>query len=188
VFTAQTPAFTTGDGHCSLADFNRDGRFDIISPDGKGQAFISFGLPGGKFDTRSQVDVPGVFPVDFDFGDVNGDGFTDVVLANGNLGTNTIEVLIGQTGGSFVRSGAIPVGKKVVRFALATLDTGSTLDLAVVTERPAEFPPAGSTNQLQVLLGDANGGFLAQTPIPLLDRPSDVLAGDLNGDGLNDRS
>ena len=123
--------------------------------------------------------MPGGFPVDFDLGDVNADGFTDVVVANG-AEPSTVEVLIGQTGGSFVRSGAISIGTKAIRLTLATLDAGSTLDLAVVTE------PAGSSNQLQILFGDASGGFLAQTPIPLPDRPSDVLAGDLNGDGQND--
>lgn len=181
-FTAQTPAFTYNDGNCLLADFNRDGMLDLLSSV-NGEAFFSFGLPGAKFDTRSQVIIPRMGPRDFELADINADGWTDVVIAN--VTSNTVEIAYGQPGGRLVPSNSVPIGRQVTALTVAALNHDGVLDLAVVTERP-EFPPAGSSNQLHILHGNGAGGFVAQAPITLADRPGDVLAGDLNGDGRTD--
>ncbi|MBI2929471.1 MAG: VCBS repeat-containing protein [Verrucomicrobia bacterium] len=181
-FTPQTPAFAEGGENVVLADMDRDGRLDLVTPAGSSH-IISYGLLGGRFDTRSQVTIPRLSPPDLEIADVNADGQLDVLLAN--VSANNVEVALGQSNGSFVRATPVPVGADVRGLVAAKLDRGITLDLAVVTERP-EFPRGNPANALHILAGDGTGGFVAKLNFTLPNRPSDVLAGDLNGDGDTD--
>ncbi len=181
-FVVQTPAFTSAQGDCLLADFNRDGRLDLLSRASNGY-FISRGLGDGRFDTRAQASVADMSATAFDVTDVDRDGSVDVLILNATL--DTVEVLAGAPGGGFTHAGSIAVGPQVVALVTANLDSGNAPDLAVVTERPANNP-GESVNELRVFLGDGSGGFVAQAPVALPDRPYDLLAGDLTGDGLDD--
>ena len=181
-FVAQSPAFTAAQGDCLLGDFTRDGRLDLLSR-ASGGYFITAGLGDGRFDTRLQVIVPDMYATSFDVADVNLDGSIDVLIPNETL--DSVEVITGASEGEFAHSGSVPVGPQIVALAAANIDPGNSPDLAVVTERPANNP-GDSMNELHVFLGDGSGGFAAQVPMPLPDRPYDLLAGDLTGDGLDD--
>ncbi|HXG46298.1 MAG TPA: VCBS repeat-containing protein, partial [Methylomirabilota bacterium] len=182
-FTAQTPAFTHNGGNCLLADFNGDGLLDLLSVVGGNQAFISPGLGGGRFDTRLDVIIPGLSPRAHVEQDMNLDGLLDIVVADQR--SNVVYLLVGQGDGRFGVTNPVPVGPQVAGVVAARLNADALPDLAVITERP-EFPSAGSSNQLHLLVANGTGGFTAQTPLSLPDRPSAVLAGDLNGDGRDD--
>ena len=182
LFTAQTPAFTANTGSSLLGDFNHDGRVDLFTPT-SGGPIISLGLGSGAFDTAKQITIPGLDPTDMEFADVNSDGLIDVLLANRR--SNSVEVFYSHAGSMLTYDHSIPIGSQVLALTSAMLDAGSNIDLAVITIRP-DFSPGTSSNQLHVLLGAGNGQFQAQPVIPLSDRPFDVVAGDLNGDGHND--
>jgi hypothetical protein len=182
VFAAQTPAFTSNTGTALLADFNSDGRLDLLTPLSSGP-FLSLGIGSAAFDTATEVSVPGLFPTDLEIADINGDGVKDLLVANANA--STIEVILGHTGGSFTYDHPIPIGPQVQALTSAKLHGGTVLDLAVVTIRP-DFSPGNASNQLHVLVGNGAGSFQAQPVIPLTDRPSDVVAADINGDGNMD--
>ena len=178
-FTTQTPAYTTAAGTCLLADLTGDGLLDLLSP----SYFISEGLPGGRFGTRVDVTVEGMYATDFTLVDVDDDGSMDAVFPNKNQ--HTVELLLGSDSGSFTHTGTIPVGEKISKLTIGQFNEDTAIDLAVITERP-DFIPGDSQNQLHVLLGDGSGGFTAEPPVDLAEKPTDVLAGDIDGDGLAD--
>lgn len=184
-FTPKTPAFTTSGGQVFMADFNGDTMLDLLANGDEGKIFLSPGLPGAAFDTRWQYIIPLINLSAYDVGDLNSDGFPDVVAADGNLRTNTLEVLLNAGGTNLTRSSSFIIGPQVQAIKLGRFDTGTTLDLAVLSKYES-FSRANPTNQLQIFLGNGAGGFTAQTPIPLSEVPSDLLAGDVNGDGQTD--
>src|SRR5262249_11584008 len=157
-------------GTALLADFNGDGRLDLLTPVSNGP-FLSLGTGAGSFDTPSEVSVPSLFPTDIEIAAINGDGFKDLLVAN--AGSNTVEVILCHAGGTFPYDHPIPIGPQVQALTSAKLHGGTSLDLAVVTLRP-DFSPGTASNQLHILLGNGTGTFQAQPVIPLNGPPTDV--------------
>jgi hypothetical protein len=165
-----------------LVDVDRDGLLDLISRVLTSQAMVSHGLPGGGFDTRMQIHFDrGFSPRDFEIADVNADGQPDIVIANGG-NNETVEIVINQGAGEFIKLPPLSVGESVQGLALARFDAGPTLDLAVLTQRP-EFSPGNSSNQLHVLHGDGTGAFTVAQVLELHAPPTELLPGDFDGDG-----
>jgi hypothetical protein len=173
---------SSGNQNVLLVDVDRDGLPDIISRVLTSQAMVTHGLPGGGFDTRVQINFDrGFSPRDFEVADVNADGRPDIVIANGG-NFQTVEILLNQGAGEFAKLPPLSIGEQVQGLALARFDAGPTLDLAVVTQRP-EFSPGNSSNQLHVLRGDGTGAFTVAQVVDLHAPPTELLAGDFNGDG-----
>ena len=82
------PTWSTGTGSIFVADFNDDGRPDILSASGN----LSLGNGNGTFKTGTTVPGTTVAVADF-----NGDGKPDVL----ELGTGSLQVLLGNGGGTF---------------------------------------------------------------------------------------
>ena len=184
VFTAQTPAFTTTDGSVFLADFTRDGRLDLLSNADRGKVFISAGLPGAKFDTRAQFPLRQMSVGAYDLGDLNGDSFIDFVIGNSNIRTNEVEIFLNQGGTNLVSAGLHIIDRQIEHMKLANLDDGATLDLAIISGYDDSL--RGSTNELQLFLGNGVGGFSRLPPIALSENPFNLFPVDVNGDGRTD--
>jgi VCBS repeat protein/PASTA domain-containing protein len=131
--------------------------------------------PQGGFAVEDgEQPVAGV-PAGLAVGDLNGDGHSDVAVANG-AGAKVVTLLLNGGGGAFVRAdyatGSSPQG-----VALADVNGDGRLD--VVT--------ANSSARTVSVLRNLGGGTLASradyTTGPL---PMAVAAGDLNGDGRVD--
>jgi hypothetical protein len=166
----------------TLLDVDRDGVLDLLCPTSGGH-FFSHGLGGGRFESWTQLSLPRLYPTDMELTELNGDGRPDLVVANQR--SNTVEVVYGTTDGGLVRGPSVSVRSQLVGLTVARLDADGLLDLAVVTERRS-FSPGTSSNQLQILRGELNGGFTALPPLALPAPPRDVLAGDIDGDGDTD--
>lgn len=179
---AQLVPTSSGNENCLLEDINRDGLPDIVSRVNQ-RAMVSHGLPGGGFETRTQITLPlGFSPRDFKIADVNGDGRRDILVSNGG-NNNSVDVFLGSEEVGFEALPSLTVGEKVEGLAVARLNPGPVPDLAVVTQRP-EFFPGDSANELHILLGDGAGSFVSQQVIELHAAPKEVFVGDFEGNGI----
>jgi len=110
-------------------------------------------------------------------GDFNGDGRTDVAIANWN--DNTVSVLLGDGTGGLGTATPFAAGPTPMSIAVGDFNGDGRLDLAV-----ANF----GGPSVSILLGNGSGGFGAPTEIALTGQlnPNAVVVGDFNGDGNAD--
>jgi hypothetical protein len=127
----------------------------------------SFALAG--FDT-------GVKPTSIAVGDLNGDGFDDIVTANSKAGT--VSVLLANGAGGFADAVTYGTGgKKPTGVVLGDFDGDGHRDLAVTN--------AGSAN-IAILLGLPNGTFAAATTFAAGKNPTALIAAKFDGDTFLD--
>jgi len=186
----QSVAFNLGSGIFStpvavpnsspmIADFNRDGRMDIINVSGM-QIVVSLGQSNNTF---VPVTTPLRLPFDtglFNVGDVNNDGKPDLVINY----RDHLEVWLGNGDGTFTYSSSLSV-QNIVSAAVAALsdvDGDGNLDI-ILSPEPN---PAGSISPLAIFYGNGNGTFLSPVFIPLAHRYSQIVVADINRDNLPD--
>jgi hypothetical protein len=164
--TFQTPITTanmgTSLGSVMVADFNGDGKLDIVGI-GAGGVWVFFGKGDGTFT------VPGVQLAlarvnQLAIGDFNGDGKTDILVATGAsdiTAQGSLEVFLSNGNGTFqsvlVTSGA---GFGPLTVAVGDVNGDSRLDVVLTTEvviGPTQTP----VNQTFTLLGNGDGTFQA---------------------------
>ena len=197
-FAASVP-YTTPDGiydACAtrLGDLNGDGKPEIVNSnctDDTITIYVNDGSGGfaqgvyynvSSLAASGAVLVPHTNPVAASIGDVNGDGFPDIVVTNNYSGDVT--VLLGNGDGTVgTASVGYAVGGSPVRPAIvADLNGDGLADVAV----PDDF------YSFVYMKGYGDGTFQAavDTYAPASDGGSphgfDIATGDLNGDGFAD--
>ena len=134
---------------------------------------INFGLAPG---TAPAVGTnPGLVAV----GDFDGNGVPDMAVVN--QGSNNVTILLGIGDGTFKAAIQSPVatGNKPNAIAVGDFNGDGFLDLAVLND---------ADDNVTILLGDGAGNFApAPFPSPATGvTPDDMVAGDFNGDGIED--
>ena len=130
----------------ALGDVNGDGQLDIVTANttntSSGTAGVLLGQAGGFAPART-FPVGGSKPVGIALGDINGDGWLDIVTAN--IDTNDAGVLLGQAGRSFApaRTYSTGAGSAPNAVALADMNGDGRLDMVTVNS---------SSNTVGVLL------------------------------------
>ncbi len=159
------------------SDVDSDGDPDAIGRDSlSGQSAMRRGDGAGGFLPTELLPVPSVPGLELSgLGDVNGDGWTDLVERD----WQTVHVLLG-TGGPFLGPISTPLSAPAARISVGDLNADGLEDVVV-----AAVPPA----QVVALLSAGNGSFALQQVatnlrVPIFTYLFEIE--DLDGDALGD--
>lgn len=170
----------------ALGDLNGDGKLDVVVAHGAefprelrplravsvllGRGDGRFG-PSHAFPTGKAGDELGAWSIAM--GDLNGDGKPDV--ATGNIGANSVSVLVNGGHGTFESPVNYSLGREPDDIATADLNGDGKLDIAT-----------GNPNTVSVLLNNGDGTFGDTHEYPAGRSTWAFAVGDLNGDGRPD--
>ena len=161
------PPVYAGTGNLFVADFNRDGKPDLLTSDGT----MNLGNGDGTFTAGTNVTVPTGLSV-LAVADFNGDGKPDVL----EQGTGTLLVQLGTGDGTFQTAISTPSGASLTLVAAADLNGDGKADVVGVFN-----------GALSVYLGKGDGTFASPTSYNLGSIPARSLSlADFNGDGKID--
>ncbi|WP_460946971.1 FG-GAP-like repeat-containing protein [Spirosoma daeguense] len=160
----------------AVADFNGDGRPDVVTANNAVNGSVSVLLRTGAttFAAKTDFSMTGE-PWAVAVGDFNGDGKTDVVTTNSD-GSN-ISVRLGTGTGSFGNKADFTVGTRPMSVAVGDFNGDGKTDLVTGNY---------NSNNISVLLGTGNGTFEPKADVTVGAAPNSVAVGDFNGDGKTD--
>src|SRR5215831_6356775 len=189
-----------GPNSVAIADLNGDGKLDIVASDWcinntvpcpSGAVTVLLGNGDGTFRGRTTYSSGGVYGTDVAIGDLNGDGWPDIVVVNcGNAANNhcigaggNAGILFGIGGGTFQPAVSIPLGGGgfgAIAVAIADINADGNLDVIVA----GDCTSGGCGG---VLLGNGDGTFQQEIAFDSAGLIAFSLAiGDVNGDGKLD--
>jgi hypothetical protein len=169
-------------------DFNRDGSPDVMMLNNGNTSIRTLaGLGNGQFQEEPAYPVTYVTHVagaDFDL-----DGRFDLAVSHSanESGTDSVEVLLGRSLGSFVPATLTYPGQRILAIAAGRFDADPYPDLAVLLGCADAY-----CNKARLAFFGGRGDGTFQSPLyadGLSVNPIDavsVTAGDLNGDGLDE--
>jgi hypothetical protein len=155
----------------TVADFNSDGRPDVVVANG---ATISLFLGNGDGSLQSPISysasrVQAVFVVSADF---NRDGKADLAFVGSS---SRVSVLLGNGNGTFKSAKTYAAGGTAQVLAVGDFSGDGIVDLAV-----------GNSKNVAILLGNGNGTFQSPITTQTATAVRTLSVGDLNHDGKLD--
>ena len=163
-----------------VANLNKDGINDILiatdSPSSSNAVGVLLGLSGADFAPPYSYKT-GSGPVSIAIGDLNSDGFNDLVTANS--GSGGISVLKNINGTSFSPKTDYLVSGILKAVALGDITGDGILDVIVATNVPSAIVWAPG-------VGNATFGSFTTINASLASNPTDISAVDIDGDSRND--
>ncbi len=163
----------------TVGDFNGDGIADLaVADEGTNPSFqdgrvsVLLGNGDGSFQP-AQSFAAGSRSYAVVAGDFNGDGISDLAVANFDSGT--VSILLGNGDGSFQAAQDFAAGSYAASLATADFNNDSLSDLAVE-----------NFGGVAVLLSNGDGSFPTPSSFPAGTGPEAVAVADFNGDGIPD--
>jgi FG-GAP-like repeat/FG-GAP repeat len=184
--TFQTASMLTTDAEpvsIASADFDHSGGPDIAvanSASSDVSIFLANSTCTGFAPAVNYSLGAGATPVAIAAADFNGDGYTDLAVAN--LGAETISILLNNGDGSFTLGPTVSLGFAPNFVAVGDFNNDKKMDLAVTSQ---------FSNSVAVFLGNGDGTFTLKStnctgPVPCKAVSSSVVVADFNGDGKMD--
>src|SRR6267378_3383416 len=158
-------------------DFNGDGFPDLavanalVGSDG-GTISILLGNGDGSFQSPIAYDTQ-ASPISLAAGDLNGDGFLDIVVGGNGSG----RVMLGNGDGSFRLGVSFQSGTATFGAALGDFNGDGFLDVVSLN------PFAGTAS---IFLGNGDGTLRDPSTFQVFNQPVSVVVADFNGDGKQD--
>jgi hypothetical protein len=159
----------------AVADFNNDGKLDLVHTDSYNSAVVRYGTGSSSFSVTSSFFATGSNLLDLITDDFNNDNKPDIVTANGGNASNITLGLCSATGTFGVATnfnvGAFPQG-----LTSGDFNNDGNKDIAVGRG-------TASSGSVTVLFGNGAGSF--GTPVNYVSffEPRAIKTGDFNGDG-----
>ena len=197
------PAVAYGSGgqqasSVAVADVNGDGKPDLLVANGcsvgncgypfqYGLVGVLLGNGDGTFQPAVSYDSGGIGPMSIAAADVNGDGKTDLVVANcgcsGGFFDNSgpVDVLMGNGDGTFKPAVAYSSGPYPWSVVIADVNGDGHPDLLV-----ANSCWCGQDATVAVILGNGDGTFQRAVTYDSGELTFGIAVADLNGDGKPD--
>ena len=157
------------------ADFNLDGKMDIVAADYYSGAWITFGNGNGTFTGQTQL-APGNGAISVEIGDINNDFNTDIVTIS-SASTNNVAILTGIGNGTFNAVSNLTIGGQPKSVAIADVDNDGNKDLVFT---------ANGSNSISVLINGGSGTFGIANSYPCGNSPVYAVVVDVNADGKKD--
>jgi len=154
------------------ADFNKDGKIDLVTPN-YSTTYVSILLGNGLggFGMPTNFNVGGSNPQYVTCADFNSDMNMDIAVAN--TGSNNIAILLGTGTGSFTEPINYAVGGAPEGITNNDFNNDGKKDIAVVNS---------FSGNVSILLGTGLGTFLSPTNFSTGSTPMSVISGDFNSD------
>jgi len=163
----------------AVGDFNGDGKLDFSVTDSYlNTVDVLLGNGKGTFGGMSNVHVaPGpAGPAGAVVADFNGDGKLDLAVAEMNSPHGHLSIQLGKGNGTFATPKVSPLGSPNLGFMTnGDFNGDGKVDLLI-----------RDSNGFEILLGNADGTFLAPVSTALAYTALSVTVGDLDGDGKSD--
>jgi hypothetical protein len=173
----------------ALADFNGDGKLDLVALNRIDKTYtVTFGNGDGTFGAPLTYQL-GKSPLALVVGDFNKDGKADLAISS-DCGASSctqpgeIDVLLGHGDGSFAASATYPVGYSPSSLALGDLNGDGIPDLAVANAC-GEDGTCKSPGTAILLAGNGTGKFTQTGEINIGNSPSSIAIDSLSGSGVN---
>jgi hypothetical protein len=120
----------------------------------------------GNFTVGPAMSSTGMSPTSMVVADFNGDGKSDLALANS--GGNNVTILLGDGNGSFTQAASPQTGSSPSSIAVGDFNGDGIPDLAVANS---------GDNTVTILQGNGDGTFTVEAPPPTGNAPSALAAG-----------
>jgi hypothetical protein len=195
---AATARFQTGQSYSAgitpqgvvIADFNKDGKQDVVVVSSYGTAqnvYVLLGSGDGTLQPASVLSVNGsLYAVAA--GDFNNDGNLDLAVVDNTH--SALLILLGNGDGTFAQpttANTCLTGPQPVALAVGDLNGDGKLDVVTANYGP---DTTNGANSVTVCLGDGAGGFSAANTVTAstlsVSNPNGIAIADVTGDGKPD--
>ncbi len=174
--------FATASGPFGLAsaDFNKDGKLDLVTSNFSSTVSILLGNGDGTLQTKSDITFTSNKPVNSVVtGDFNGDSNPDIAVTNGN-NHDFVSVILGNGNGTFSAKTEFATANQPSGMGKGDFNSDGKIDLVVANS---------GANIFSLLLGNGDGTFTVSafgTGHPSGYTPSYTNVNDFNNDGKLD--